>query len=943
MKILLKILGLAATFLVILAIGTAVFIGWLIDPNDYKEYVAKWVESRAGRDFVIEDDLTLTFFPSLGIEASGLRLGNADYPGDDPFATAERAILRVKILPLLLARVELGNLEVDGLRLNLSRDAEGRGNWEDLLASSEPAVATGGSSTTGGSSSTQNINIEGIEVRDGLIFWRENDTEVRYIVSELSVEIGTILIGQPIRTEVSFELVGVEPQFTAAITATGTVLINPASSLYLAEALQLGFRVEDGRHEERIAGSLQTTLSVSTNERTIAFFGSQLETSLRNPPLGPAELQFGATASSGRVDLTTGTVEVTDLTTNSNGILATWEVNGNNMMEIPELSGSLRIEDQSLAAAFDLLNLPRASDADMGTLGSFNMSATFEVRPTNREIALSNVRASGLNGQLSGSLSADASGNAAGHIVIPAFDPRAALDLLPATLLNGTDYGDIDNLAFAAEFNTDGVRQQTSFREIHVEIAGTELSGAFDHYHVERRSEGSVSTSDIDPELVAKVLPELLAPNMTPDRLGRLRISTNFAYDTVTDELQLEALDAQALGLNGTGNLTASQFFTGSPQITGTVRIQRFNPQELLRRFGQSPLVTADSSALTSVIIDTQLDVTSDRGIFEDIQLQLDDSTVTGNLTVRDFSSPEYNFNIAINAIDINRYLPLTADIDGVTPAPSEGLIELPTEAMHDLAVNGKITVDDLRLAGMELTTASTLLAIGNGVGSVESARAMLYGGYLEGSVELDARGGVPQLSLEGTAVGLQLDPLLIALRGESDLSGTGNFDLSLSGIGAGVNDVLETTTGRLNFALRGGTLSNFNLGYTMCDSFNTARRLLRPVATDVDFTAFRLLRGSAIVTEGIARTGDLHATTEFMEVTGRGQLDLTTHDINYDLTATLTTSASIAGCETMDRLIGDPIPLELTGNANEPRPSFDFNEVMERERLRNKLQEVSQ
>ena len=471
MKILLKILGLAATFLVILAIGTAVFIGWLFDPNDYKEYVAKWVESRAGRDFLIEDDLTLTFFPSLGIEASGLRLGNADYPGDDPFATAERAVLRVKILPLLLARVELGNLEVDDLRLNLSRDAEGRGNWEDLLASSEPVAATSGSS------STQNINIEGIEVRDGLIFWRENDTEVRYIVSELSVETGTILFGQPIRTEVSFELVGVEPQFTAAITATGTVLINPASSLYLAEALQLGFRVEDGRHEERIAGSLQTTLSVSTNERTIAFFGSQLETSLRNPPLGPAELQFGATASSGRVDLTTGTVEVTDLTTNSNGILATWKVNGNNMMETPELSGSLRIEDQSLAAAFDLLNLPRASDADMGMLGGFNMSATFEVRPANREIALSDVRASGLNGQLSGSLSADASGNAAGHIVIPAFDPRAALDLLPATLLNGTDYGDIDNLAFAAEFNTDGVRQQTSFREIHAEIAGTELSG----------------------------------------------------------------------------------------------------------------------------------------------------------------------------------------------------------------------------------------------------------------------------------------------------------------------------------------------------------------------------------------------------------------------------------------------------------------------------------
>jgi hypothetical protein len=115
-----------------------------------------------------------------------------------------------------------------------------------------------------------------------------------------------------------------------------------------------------------------------------------------------------------------------------------------------------------------------------------------------------------------------------------------------------------------------------------------------------------------------------------------------------------------------------------------------------------------------------------------------------------------------------------------------------------------------------------------------------------------------------------------------------------------------------------------------MCSVWNTVRRLPQPAPTDVDYSTFQLLRGSAIVTDGIARTSDLQGTTPFIETAGRGQLDLATRDINYDLLATLTDSTGIAGCESLERLIGDPIPLELTGNVSAPKASFDFGEALE-------------
>ncbi len=944
MKTLLKILGISAAVLATLLIGAAIFIGVLFDPNDYKGYLAEWVETRTGRNFVIEDDLELTFFPWLGVETGRLRLGNAEGFGAESFATAESAIVRVKILPLLLARVEFGNLEVAGLELNLGRDSERRGNWEDLLASTGPAEGID-DTTRGGDSALLDLNIEGIEISNGLVFWREDTIDVRYIVSDLFLETGPILIGQPVRTELSFQLVGVEPQFTAQLTANGTVLINPAGSRYLAENLRLGFYLEDGLHEERAAGSLQATIGVSANDRTVTFSDSQLETSLRNPPVGPAELQLGATWASSRLELNTGTVEVVDLRTNTNGILASWEIAGRNLLDDPELTGAVRIENEPLAIVLDLLGLQVEADGAADTLGGLDLAAEFALRTAGPELVLTNVSVSALDMQLSGDLSADSAGNASGTLAVPLFDPSAVFSLLPADALAGADHSAIDALALTAEFQLDGPRQRLSVRDIRAEVMATSITGELDYFRAERRYEGQISTSAVEPTFVAQIFPTLLPEGLTPERLGMLRLDSGFVYDAVTDELTLDGLDVEGLGMLATGELAISEL-TGAPRWTGALQISRFDPRELFRRFGRSPPVTTDPGALTSAVIDTRLDITAERGDFEDIRLQLDDSTITGEFTVRELSDPEFDFSLTIDTVDVDRYLPPPAPVRSGAGAPADRSPTLPTEAMHNLALNGRVEVRDLKLAGLQFSEVSSLLAIGNGVGTIDAARAKLYGGDIEVDMELDARGGVPQVTLNGTASGMQLDPFLVAFRGVSSLSGTGDLDLSLIGTGRGLDDVLKTTAGRLNFSLRDGAIRGFNLGHGLCSLYNTVERLPRPAAADADQTDFQLLSGSAVVTDGIASTSDLQATASFMEVTGRGQLDLTTRNLNYDLVAKLTDSIDIAGCEMVDELIGYAIPVELTGNVSAPDVGFDLGDTLEilaRERLRRDAEEAVQ
>ena len=96
------------------------------DPNDYKSVATDAFAARTGRTLSIDEDLRLAYFPWLAVETGGVTVGSAAAFGGaaQPFATARRVAARVKLLPLLSRRIEIGTVELEGLTLNLARDAE---------------------------------------------------------------------------------------------------------------------------------------------------------------------------------------------------------------------------------------------------------------------------------------------------------------------------------------------------------------------------------------------------------------------------------------------------------------------------------------------------------------------------------------------------------------------------------------------------------------------------------------------------------------------------------------------------------------------------------------------------------------------------------------------------------------------------------------------------
>jgi AsmA protein len=396
---------------------------------------------------------------------------------------------------------------------------------------------------------------------------------------------------------------------------------------------------------------------------------------------------------------------------------------------------------------------------------------------------------------------------------------------------------------------------------------------------------------------------------------------------------------AELFGLKASGEVTGRNV-SKAAAWTGTAKVAQFSPQDLLRRFGLPPQPTSDDQALTRATVDTRFNVTKDSAELTDVALALDDSKITGSFTLDGFDKPMYRFALLVDRVDADRYLPPKAR-DAQAGEATAGDIELPQN--NTMNMDGTMQIGALHLAGMQFQDVGSRILLGNGDAKLENARARLYGGEFNGNFHVRAAGNEPGLALDGRANGLQLQPLIEALTGEAaNFSGTGNFDLNLSGNGRTVMQNVQTAGGNVSFAMSDGAIQGFNLGRTLCAAYNVTQKAAAP-AERPDRTEYQVIQGTATVTAGTAQSPDLLARTSFMDISGAGSLGLATQQLDYDLDAKLTAKVAIPGCQTLDDYVGDSLPFNIHGTVTAPTITPDFSKLLRqavREEVQDRIQE---
>ena len=277
-----------------------------VNPNHFKPLIEHAVLETTGRTLSLDGDLSLTWFPSLGLEFGPTRLGNPTGFGESPFARIERAVLRVDLVPLLQGALQIHELEIRGLTLDLQVDGEGKTNWRDLvlLFASESEQANGAALP---------VTLAGITVEDAALHFNDAVTDLDFSIAPIGLSTGPVALGEPVDLVLEFDASSTTPPVDAHFRVETTSRIDPGPVLTLAD-LKAAFSAEgEGLPLTLKEGQVAGTVAVDLNTREVSATPLQGVIVAASPE--GVEVQIASTAT-GNGNLNTYRFELSDLRVN---------------------------------------------------------------------------------------------------------------------------------------------------------------------------------------------------------------------------------------------------------------------------------------------------------------------------------------------------------------------------------------------------------------------------------------------------------------------------------------------------------------------------------------------------------------------------------------------------------------------------------------------------
>ncbi len=314
------------------------------------------------------------------------------------------------------------------------------------------------------------------------------------------------------------------------------------------------------------------------------------------------------------------------------------------------------------------------------------------------------------------------------------------------------------------------------------------------------------------------------------------------------------------------------------------------------------------------------------------LHAKLDESTLQSKLSVAGFSSPAINFDVAVDRLNVDRYM---SPKPGGTAAPASGSgatksadAPIDLSALKGLNLNGQVRIGQLEASKLKVEKLQAGVRANGGRLEVNSLSASLYGGTLAGtaSVTAAAAAGPNQFASKQQLTGVNIGPLLRDLADKDMLEGKGNVALDVQATGATVGAIKRALAGTASFNLKDGAIKGINLA----ESFRKAKALLgaktqEQGASKSDKTDFAELSGSFVIRAGVAHNEDLSAKSPFIRLGGAGDIDVGASQMDYLAKASIVNTAGGQGAKELGDLKGLTIPVRLTGPFDALKYKIDF------------------
>ncbi len=416
----------------------------------------------------------------------------------------------------------------------------------------------------------------------------------------------------------------------------------------------------------------------------------------------------------------------------------------------------------------------------------------------------------------------------------------------------------------------------------------------------------------------------------------------------LTVDTNAETIDAGEIDLTvlGVAMSAVVEPFSYAAAITPTMQLNvaEFSLRELMQKLEIDVPVTADPNVLSSVSFSAKATVGENDIRLTDMTLDLDDSKLTGMLTLPMDDNGAIGFDLTMDQIAADRYM--APGDEGASAADDDASdVEIPADMIRTMNVNGKFRIANATMSGIEFSNLE--LGVVNNAGKLRlnPLKASFYDGAYSGDVRIDASRDVPTVSVNEKVDGVNVGTLVKDMYDVENITGTINGNFVLTGAGKTLSAIRKDLDGNMNFQLLDGAWEGTDIWYEIRRARAMFKREAQPSPELPARTKFSEVMATGVVTDGIFANDDFSAVLPFLRLTGKGIVDLSTTEVDYGMQVRILERPDVQSGLSDEELADfteTVVPVKITGLLTAPNVRPDIEGIF-RGRVEEAIEEKKQ
>ena len=400
-------------------------------------------------------------------------------------------------------------------------------------------------------------------------------------------------------------------------------------------------------------------------------------------------------------------------------------------------------------------------------------------------------------------------------------------------------------------------------------------------------------------------------------------VGKDFKQATIPLDLDVKALKQLILQLNGTLKNPASK-----PGIDMAVEIKEFSPRKLIAAMDQKfPVATSDPKALGRVALKANLKGDASKVAVTNGILNLDESTLKFSLNASDFSRPNLAFDLNLDQINIDRYLPPKSEKQPAAEKPAE---KKPTDytPLRKLILDGRIQIGQLVANKAKIQDLLLQIKAKNGIFNLDPIKLALYQGTVSGKGNFNVQGHTPKSSVNLNVEKIQAGPLLKDVLEKDILEGVTNAQLKLNMSGEDAAMIKKTLNGTGQVRFNDGAIIGIDLA-GMVRNVKAAFGLERSPAQRPR-TDFAELNAPFSIKNGLVHTPETRLQSPLIRIIAAGDANLVNETLDFRVEPKVV--ATIKGQGDAEQRSGLMVPVLVSGTFSEPQFTPDLAGVAKKQ-----------